>query len=472
MRSVSLRSLRPVIRWDAAFTRRLLYIAIPIMVQNLVSSSLHIIDGVMIGQLGDAPYAAVTQATRYTFLFQLTLFGVASGSSIFLSQFWGSRNIDRMRAVMGMCLRLTVPVALVFGGAAVLFPQVIVGFFLPAGDSAEFAKQYLAWVAPGFLLSAVDVVYSTAMKSSEQTFIPMLAGIVAILVNTFLNYLLIYGKMGLPALGVQGAAIATVLAASVSLIINVSASYRHKLPSAVTLSHLIKIDMAFFRKFLKTIFPVILNEGFWALGITMYSVFYGRLGDAAVAAVGIYNTVDQLIFVTIYGLMHASSIVVGRSIGSGNQDEAFLFAKRLLFCAVMLGLIMGAVVFSSRGWLVSHFQISQEAKQLAMTLMGFSAFFAWARAFNSINVVGVLRAGGDTVFTMVLDAGSIWLIGVPLVGIAALVFRWPVQYVFLCTASEELFKMTIGLPRMLSRKWIHNVTHMPKKEPAVEYSEE
>jgi len=467
LRHLSLRSLTPVFRWDKAFTKRLLLVALPIMFQNLVSSSLHIIDGIMVSSLGTAPYAAVTQMSRYMFLFNITLFGVVSGSSIYLAQYWGKKDIGGMRTVMGMCFRITLPLGLLFGGTAILFPQLIVSFFLPSGESASYAREYLQIVAFGMIITAADTVFASAMKSSEQTFIPMLAGIAAILTNTVLNYALIYGHFGFPALGVQGAAIATVISSGVSLAINAGASYLLKLPSGATLHQLVHFDPVFFKRYLKTVFPVILNEGFWALGYTMYSVFFGRLGDAAVAAQGIYNTVDQLIFVTIYGLMHATAIIVGRSIGAGAKEEAYLYAKRLLVTALGLGLVMGVAMFATRHLLVSFFtDVSPQTRNMAAMFMVYAALFAWAKSFNCVNIVGVLRSGGDTMFTMLLDICSIWCLGVPAVGLAALVFHWPVEAVFLLTAAEEAPKLVIGLKRMISKKWINDLTHKPRENAA------
>lgn len=453
-----LSALRPVFRWDAAFTRHLLMVALPIVVQNLVSSTLHIIDGVMIGHLGEAQYAGVTQATRYTFLFQLFLFGVASGSGIFLSQFWGKKDVRSMHGVMGLCFRLTLPLALLFAGAGILFPDGIMGLFLSPGESFAYGASYLQLVAPGFFISAIDIVYATALKSSEKTVVPMIAGVASIATNTFLNWVLIYGNLGMPQLGVRGAAIATLIAAFVSLCINVGVTYRRKYAAAVLPSTLRMGDRIFTKQYLKTVFPVILNEGLWALGITMYSVFYGKLGDAAVAAVGIYNTIDQLVFVLIYGLMNASSVIVGSAIGAGREEDAFLYAKRMILCALGLGVFMGLVLIPLRGVFVNFFAISDLAKEKAQIILLFSAFFMWIRSVNSINVVGLLRSGGDTVFSLALDIGAIWLVGVPIVGITAMVLHWPVEYVFLSTAIEEAVKVVVGMPRLLSRKWINNLT--------------
>ena len=447
-----------VFRWDRAFTRKFLLVALPIVIQNLVSSSLHIIDGVMIGQLGDAPYAAVTQANRYTFVFQLFMFGAASGCGIFFSQLWGKRDVPRMRSVMGLAFRITLGLSALFAGMALLMPERVISLFLPEGESARYAATYLRLVAPGYFILSVDTVYATCMKSAEQTRIPMAAGVVSILTNTFLNWVLIYGHLGLPALGVRGAAIATVISAGVSLIINVTASYALKLPSAIGLRDFRLPDRAFLARFARLVAPVVLNEGLWSMGTTMYGVFYGRLGDAAVAAMGIYNTVDQLVNVLVYGFMNASAILVGGCLGAGDRDSAWLTAKRMLAGCIAAGAAVGLLMGFGRGSLVGLFAVSPEAQGMAMVILLEASLFYWLRAINSINVVGILRSGGDTLYSMVLDTAALWLVGVPLVGLAALVWKLPIQQVYLFTFVEEAIKATIGMTRFRSKKWMHVLT--------------
>ncbi len=445
-------------RWDRAFTRRMLAVALPIVVQNLVSASLHIIDGVMIGQLGDAPYAAVTQANRYTFVFQLFLFGVGSGCGILFSQYWGKRDVSVMRQVMGLCLRLTLLLATAFAGLAIISPETVAGLFLPRGESFGYAVDYLRIVAPGYFFAAVDIVFASCMKSAEKTHIPMLAGVTSILLNTLLNYLLIYGKLGLPALGVKGAAIATLASGFTAMAIDLAASYRLRLPSAARWHELRLPDRATLRRFLLLILPVVANEGLWSMGTAMYNVFYGRLGDASVAAVGIVGTVDQLLLVLIYGIMNASAILVGGHLGAGDRDGAWLTAKRMMAACVACGVIMGVIQFVGRGALISIFRVSDEARALAMTILAISSFTIWLRAINSVTVVGILRSGGDTVFSMVLDTAALWLVGVPLVGIAAMVWGLPVWQVYLFTITEEAIKAVIGLRRFRSKKWMNVLT--------------
>jgi putative MATE family efflux protein len=450
--------LLPLIRWEPDFTRLCLRMVIPIALQNLVSASLHIVDGVMVSSLGEQAYAGVVQTNRISFLVQLFLFGAVSGAGIFLAQFWGKGDVSAMRRVQGLMLRITGGIALVFTLAVALAPRQALGFFLPSGESFEHGLSYLLAVLPAYLITAADVVFATMLKASEQPRIPMIASIVSIGSNTLLNYGLIYGHFGLPALGTRGAAIATVIAAALSLCVNVGGSYLWRLAPAAHPREWRLPDRAFLARFFKTTVPVVFNEGLWALGITLYSVVHGRMGDATVAAIGIANTVDQLMFTVGWGFMNGAAVIVGRSIGAGQEDAAYLYAKRLLLAAVVIMLGMGGLLLGIRGHIVRLFNFSPQAQGLAAQVLFISAFFLSIRVFNAVNVVGVLRSGGDTVFSMLLDVGSLWLVGVPLAALVGIALHQPIAVVYLCSQAEECLKVLLGLPRFFSRKWIHNLT--------------
>lgn len=437
------------------------------VLQELVGASLHIIDGLMVSGLGDAAYSAVTQANRFTFVFQLFIFGTASGSAIFLSQYWGARDISRMRHAMGLALGMSFALSLLFSLAAILFPRQIIGFFLPAGESAELAVKYLTIVAPSYLLLALSNVYAVAIKTAEKTYIPMLAGLASIAANTALNYAFIYGKLGSPAMGVEGAALATVIAAMISLAINVAFSYGKKLPAGARPRELICRDPAFIKTFLKTVVPVIFNEGLWGLGTTVYSIYYGTMGDVNIAAMGVNSTIGDLMWVFIFGITNAAAIMVGKTLGQGDRERAYLYSKRLLAGGLALGVLLGILMLAFHAPLVGLFTgLSQEARDKAQLVLIFSSMFLWIRAFNCINVVGLLRSGGDTVFSLILDAGTLWLIAVPVTGIVALLLHWPIQYVYLCTLLDELVKLFIGVPHFKSKKWMNVFTH-PKEDDSL-----
>lgn len=445
--------------WDRPFVKWVLMVAMPLIAQDLVGASLHIIDGLMVSGLGDTAYAAVTQANRFTFLFQLFSFGTVSGGAIFMSQYWGARDVRSMRQAMGITLFTVTVLAGLFSLAALSFPQAIIGFFLPAGESSRIAATYLATVAPSYLLLGISMVYAMGLKAAETTYIPLIAGVSSIVTNTLLNYTFIYGHFGFPAMGVYGAAVATNIAAAVQLLVNLAFAYGKKLPAGAPLSQLIVRERAFIRRFAKMVTPVIFNEGLWALGITMYGVYYGHMGDIAVAATGVCSTIDSLVWVFIFGMMHATGIIVGKILGAGKLEEAYLYAKRMIAGAVLAGLLLGGLLITLRAPVLALFGgLSPQVHEKANLILLFSALTMFFRAFNSINVVGVLRSGGDTVFSMLLDVGSMWLVGVPLCGVATFVLGLPVEYVYLCTAAEEIVKVIIGIPHFIGRKWINNIT--------------
>jgi len=445
--------------WDKAFARRVVVITLPIILQELIASSLHIVDGLMVSGLGDTSYAAVTQAGRYSFLYILFCFGVTSGGAIFMSQFWGARDIRRMRQSMGVSFVWIGVVALVFITGATVFTDFISRLFLPQGESASLANLYLRWVAPSYLFQGVNMVYAACLKSSEKTHIPLISSTVGIALNTLLNYLLIYGHFGFPAMGVRGAALATTISAAVTLILTVAMAYGLRLPAGAKLRDMLGTDRAFLRRFAKITTPVVFNEGLWALGTTMYGIYYGHMGDTAVAAMGVCSTIDNLLWIFIFGMMHSTAIICGKAIGADKPQEAYLYAKRMLSAVTLVGVLLGAALLAIRYPMLSLFSgLSAPVIKTAATVLLFESFTMWFRAFNAVNVVGVLRSGGDTVFSLKLDVGSMWLIGVPLCALATFVFKFPVEYVFLCTMAEEVVKIFIGIPHFRERKWIKNLT--------------
>ncbi len=463
-RSSMKESTRKIFRWEGDFSRKLVRIALPIALQNLVAASAHIVDGLMVAGLGDAHYAAVTQAGRYSFLFQLFLFGAASGTSIFISQFWGKRDVQGIRKVMSLCLRITVGLALVFLLGAVLFPRQIMSLFLQEGISRDLAAEYLSWVGLNYLFSGMDIVYSNALRSTGRPTVAMTAGIAGIATNTLANYTLIYGHFGFPALGVKGAAIATVLAAAVSLTVNVLYTYRHAQPGAIRLRELKMPGRDFTLAYIRRVLPVVANEGMWSLGITAYGVFYGMLGNVAVNAIGVYNNIEQLMTVLVFGVVNATAILIGNSIGAGDRDGAILTSRRMLMAVEVLAALTGALLIALRYPILSLFgKLSPETLASAARILLIAGCMMPFRFFNTINIVGVLRAGGDTLFSMVLDGGSVWVIGVPCVALATLVLKLPIEGVFIFSFFEELFKIGVGLPRFLSGKWLNNLTTINKE---------
>ena len=291
----------------------------------------------------------------------------------------------------------------------------------------------------------------------------MLSGFASIVTNTVLNYALIFGKLGCPAMGVRGAALATVISAAVSMGMNMAFSYGMHLPAGARPSEWLRQEKGFAGRFSKTVVPVIFNEGLWGVGTTMYSVFYGRMGDAAVAAMGVCTTINDLVWVAIFALMNATAIIVGKALGAGDRERAYLYAKRMMAGGVAAGMALGLLVIAVRWPLVNIFSgLSYPVREKAQFILMLGALTIWFRAFNTINIVGVLRSGGDTLFSLCLDVGTLWLVGVTSTGLAALVFHWPLEWVYACTFLEEAVKMAVGIPHFKKKQWMNVLTERPQ----------
>jgi MATE family, multidrug efflux pump len=308
-----------------------------------------------------------------------------------------------------------------------------------------------------YLFFAVTFSYALVMRSTGDVRTPTTISVSALLLSTFLSYSLIFGKFGFPELGIQGAAVAAVVARALECVALISIIYFRKSPVAASWRELTNFDRAFVGKVIKPMLPVIINELFWALGITTYNAIYGRMGTEAFAAMNIVSTIEQLAFVIFIGIGNATSVLVGNRIGAGKEDEAYVYAGRSLGLGLVGGILIGLLLQLVKVPVLSLYNVSPEVIENAGNVINVITFFLWVRVNNMTIVVGILRAGGDTRFSMFIDGFIIWLVGVPMAYLGANVWHLPVYLVYLCAMSEEATKWILGINRYFSRKWIHNL---------------
>jgi putative MATE family efflux protein len=443
-------------------------IALPIIFQQFTFSGLNMLGVIFVGQKGDASVAAVGLAGQIAFLLNLVHFGIISGAAMFTAQFWGKQDIPNLRRVLGLCLMLAISASLVFFSLAQLFPAPILHIYSKDPVVIALGTNYIRTFSWTFLFFAITFSYALVMRSTGNVKVPTTVSVGALLISTFLSYSLIFGKFGLPELGIQGAAVAAVIARFLECITLLTVTYAAKLPVAASLRELTGFDKAFFSRVIKPMLPVILNELFWSLGITTYNIIYGHMGTQPYAAINIVSTIEQVAFVIFIGISNATSVLVGNRIGSGREHEAYLYAGRSLGLGLVGGVLLGLVLQLVKFPVLSLYKVSPEVIQDAGRIVNVVSFFLWVRVNNMTTVVGILRAGGDTRFSLFLDGIIIWIVGVPMAYLGAFVFRWPVYLVYLCAMSEEATKWVLGINRYLSRKWINNLTvHMEGLGPGL-----
>ncbi|MSS43112.1 MATE family efflux transporter [Anaerosalibacter bizertensis] len=444
---------------DKTFFKGMLGIALPIALQNLITSSLNMVDTLMISSLGDASIAAVGLANQVFFFYMLIVFGINSGSSIFISQFWGKEDIKNIRKILGLAICLGSVVGILFTIAAFFVPEFLMNIFTKDAEVVALGADYLKIVSLSYIVTAIGFSYSVAARSIGQARMPMVVSAISFVTNTFFNYLLIFGKFGFPRLGVKGAAYGTLIARIVELGFILYAVYSDRGVLAASIKDLTGWGKDYFMKYIKTTYPVILNEAIWALGNIMYSIAYARIGKEAIAAVQIATTVQNIFMVISRGLANAATVMVGNKIGGNEEKLAVEYSKRFLTIATMTGVVLGMGLFFSAGTVLKLFRkLTPEVYEIAKNILKVIGIVFFIKMFNGTMIVGVLRGGGDTKFSLFLELGSVWLVGVPMAFLGALVFKLPVHIIVAFVSLEEVVKAVIGIPRLISKKWVKNVT--------------
>ena len=445
---------------DRPFMREMLTIAVPISLQQLINASLNLIDVLMVGQLGETSIAGIGLSNQLFFVFILLLFGLTSGMSIFTAQFWGKREIEPIRKVLGMSILTASLIAVIFTVAATVFTRSVLGLFTNDTNVIEIGSQYLGIVGFSYIAVALTTAYIAALRSIQLVKITVIASVAALLFKTTLGYSLIFGHFGLPALGVRGAAIGTASGWTLELILLLIFIYTQKTPLAANPLTFFTFEFSFFQRVLRTTLPAVANELFWSVGIATYNGIYAHIGTEAIAAINVNATIEELGFVVFMGLGNACAVMVGNRIGAGKKDEAHEIVRRLILLSVISAWLVGLAVFIVRDVVIGWYNLSPAGIHNVHMLMLVMVCVLWIRMFNFITFIGALRAGGDTLFALVMEICSIWLIGVPAAYIGAFILDLPVYIVYLMVGLEELAKAFVSFWRYRSRKWIHDVVNL------------
>ena len=413
----------------------------------------------MIGQLGDTSVAAQGLASQINYLLFILMFGISSGGAIFFAQFWGSRNIYNIRKVLGVTLSMALITAFAITLLSLFFPAVVLRIY--SNDEAVIAigSQYLRMLAPSFLMLSVIYVFSAALRSTGNVKLPMLVSTSTLALDIVLAYGLIFGKMGLPKIGILGGAIAVTISQTLAVILLVSFTYRQRSPVAATIREMFAFNLDFLKKILRRTVSVMENEFFWGLGMSMYNVIYAHINTESIAAYNIMNNIDNLAFVFFLGLSDACAIIVGNTIGEGKEELAFIYARRIIRIALAVGLFMSVIILIVAPKILSIYKISPAVVQFTHYLILGEAAFFWARVLNLTTFVGAFRSGGDIRYAYLVDIGSLWGIGIPLAAAGAFLFHLPVYLVYLFAMADELFKFIVSQIHFSRRKWIHNLAH-------------
>lgn len=454
---------------DKNFLAKTMSITIPIALQNLLNNALNMIDTLMIGQLGETAVAAVGLANKFFFVFALLMFGICSGASVLASQYWGKREPINIRKVLSISLLIGVGGSVLFMIAGLFFPESVMRIFTPEPETIAVGATYLSIIALSYPLTAVTNVFVAILRSMNYVKLPVVITLISIGVNGTLNYGLIFGKLGMPEMGIAGAALATLIARIVECCAMLIAVYMHKagdnalgdfVHAKVKQEGNLKtpfMTKGFVMKYLTTATPVIMNEFMWGLGVTVYSMVYGRMGNAATAAITIESIVEQSVTVFFFGICSAAAVILGNELGSNQLEKAEEYAQKFIVLQISLSLIGALLTLLIRGPIIAWFAQSEEvAGYISKTLAIFSLYMP-IRMVNTLLIIAVFRSGGDTKASLFLDVSSVWLIGIPMAVLGGVVLKLPVYLVFAMVNLEEVYKFILAILRYRQKKWVKNI---------------
>lgn len=441
-----------------SFYKDLWIIALPIALQQLVTSSLNMVDTLMVGKVGVDAVAAVGIANQYYFLLNMMMFGIYSGGMVYFAQYWGKKDTKSIHRLLGFTLILGLSLSVIFSGLGILIPEKIVGLFTPEVMVQALGAKYLKIACLSYPFMILSFGFSMGLRAVEKPKYSMIASMIALILNTILNYLLIFGTFGFPSLGVGGAAIATLISRVVELALVLFFAYFKTDTMNPKVSTLLSFNKDLIKKLMATSLPVVINECFWGLGTTAYLAIYGIINVESISIMNIVTSIFNIFFIAAIGVGNASTVMLGKQLGAGKQEKTYAEAILFLKIGIVLGILSAILLIASIPLILPMYQNfgSDTLALMAKVLIIFSIGLTF-RFINIINIVGIFRAGGDTRYAMILELGTLWTVGVLGAFIAVQFFNAPLLVVAMIVQFEEVVKLIIGMFRVKSKKWINTL---------------
>lgn len=469
--AINRRDLRSNLFGDRAFYKTVFAIIIPFIVQNTISSFVNLLDNFMVGQLGEPQLNGVAVANQLFFVFNICIFGSISGPSIFGAQFYGAKDYENMRAAARFKLISCVTVFLLGAAVFLSLGDKLLSLFLNDDTKPEEVAltlsegmKYLRIMVVGLLPFAITQSYASTLREAGETKLPMFAGIVAVAVNAVLNFVLIFGHLGLPAMGVEGAALATVISRFVEVAIVVI--YAHKprrYPFLAGLYRTIKVPAKLVKRILIMGAPLFLNELLWSVGTTFLSQLYSERGLDVVAANNISNTVSNLFTTAVFSMGNAAAVLVGQALGANEMAKARQTAWRLLTFSLCISVATGLLLAAASPFIPRLYEVPEATRLLATQFMLILALTMPFMAFAHTSYF-ILRSGGKTIMTFMFDCLPLWAVNIPLCFVLIHFTAMPILWVFFTISMIHFLKCLFGFYMVKKGVWIHNVAKVARED--------
>lgn len=439
------------------FRGELFHIALPVALQCMLQSSFCIVDQIMAGQLGSVSVAAIGLGSKFASLFSVLISAVAVVAGIMMSQYLGKKDECKVGRSFWVNLALGVGLAAVFTIVSVCIPRQILGLYTKDTATIGVGAGYLRIYAVSFLPLAVNTLFATLLRCREKAVIPLYVSFAVAVLNTGLNYVLIFGRLGCPALGVAGAAVASVAAQMIGTALTVLLAWRIGRKHAWRLPVLLRMEKEDWLQYGKILLPILICEFLWSLGENVYASIYGHVGTDACAAMTLTNPIQGLTIGALSGLSQAAGIMVGKSLGAKEYDRAYRDSRRLMAYGVLGSACLSLLLVLLSPWYVTIFKVSDEVRQMTQALLLVFAVVSPVKVQNMILGGGIIRSGGKTNYVMWIDIIGTWVFGVPLGLLSAFVWDLPIAWVYFLLSLEECVRLGISAVIFRRKKWMQSL---------------
>lgn len=443
------------------FLRTIMTIALPIAFQNLLSTTASMVDTIMIGSEGELAVAAVGICSQIASLFFSCYFGFAGGALLFFAQYWGAGNEKGMNKTFGISFVFMLAVSLIFGGVAVTNPQLILGIYTDKQNIIEVAKPYIRIVGFAYPIQVIGVLISFLMRSTERVKAPLISSALGLVVNFCLNWVLIYGRFGMPKMGAAGAAVGTLMSAIVNLIALCIFLVRSDCKVKLHISQMFHWGNGFLKIYLSKCFPILMNEVFYGVGQMLINMVIGRQSESAIAAMAAFRVLEGFVYAFFGGLADASSVVVGKEIGAGNHMKGYNYVKGFALLCPMITFVIVLICVIFNVPLLGLFGLGTEAMFFGKYMLLIYLLAGTIRTCNYI-MNTCYRAGGEAIFGTVLEIVCLFGISVPATWIAGMVLHLPFLAVFAFLYTDEIIRLIFELWYTRTGKWVKPVTESGK----------
>ena len=448
---------------NRGFWINILGVALPIAMQNLITMATSMMDSIMLGRADDTGVllSAATLANQPFFILSLVTFGLGGAASVLCAQYWGRGELSPVRALFSIILKVALVVGALFGAAVLLFPTLILSLYTPRAGLIEAGASYLRIIGFAYMIFAVSNTAVCTLRGIELVLVSVVSGVASFVTNVFLNWVLIFGHLGAPALGIRGAALATLTARVLEFVIVMTYLFGVDRRLRLRPRDFMRFNRVLAGDLFRTGTLVVLNELCWSVTMSVQAAILGHVTYAAgdpVAANSIASILQQLSTTFIFGFAGAAAVLVGKAIGEGDREKAVRRAHTFQLTSFLLGLLACGFILLIREPFIGLYDIPAATRTLARELVSVTAVVTIFVSMATTMIVGILRGAGDVRFCMVIEAGLLWLLATPAAFLAAMVFHWPVPVVLLCMKLDEPTKTLACCLRMRDDRWVTNVT--------------